>query len=206
MSEVKEPMSKTERLLRIQELNKERGELAVAKSELSAQLAEMGLSHNEKYNKSRHIAQDVIDKRREIASQVGVYEQRLTCIKKELRELNGGNDDFGAKIMDILTELHGRDFAFEVKAEASRRCSGQLPIRVNVRTEKKEAKNYKKELVDLYETMIAARKRINAYIESNEPDINKAEYYTKISPLSKCMPSLPELHKQLQSITKIVTK
>jgi hypothetical protein len=183
----------------LEKLETERLQLSIEKNNLGRQLAELDISPNQRYQRKANLPPELIKQRKELASKYTHIESRLASIKVQKRELRGPSEDY-TFIRTILTETFGTEFKIKLFAEVGRRNRGEPPIKVSA--PHTATKSYKAELMQLYNRLIEARKKINNFIDGNEPEINKAEYFQKMAPLSKCLPSLQDLQKEVQALTK----
>jgi hypothetical protein len=180
--------------------------LIIRKNELGKQLAELGVSGKGK-NAKAHFDKEKWDKRMILAKEYSEIESNIV----KLKALNGKSVNFdGERIRDIdiaksmIKEFFGEEYRRRFFAEYGRRRDGEPPLAVHFEAKKDGVeKNYKKELQEAYDLLIAARKSINSYIDQNEPEINKAYYFQSVSKLSKCLPSVQEIEKLNRTLNYI---
>lgn len=184
----------------LEALTAERALLLTEKMDLTEKLAALGISGNRAYFARGTISKAVWNQRTEWATRYAQIETRLSELKKILNEANKGKHKDHFK--EIITEALGLEYVRRVIKECERRREGLSPIKVSARLPVPVIKTYKTELIQLYESLIQARKVINKFISDGEPEINKADYLRSVSPINNSIPSIIDLEKTLRSLKK----
>lgn len=141
----------------------------------------------------RVLPQHKVDELRFLKARACEIDAMLTKHKVENKEKHGQWTNF---VYEVLSEAIGSEKAGKILIEVERRAKGKPRLMVTLREHKEvEQKIYKKELYEALNMLVAARKIINEYIAENEPEINKADYLTKVSKLNKALPSVGEIEK-----------
>lgn len=178
-----------------QMLMEERGRLVLEKADLSAELAKMGMSGNRRYYVNGSISKELWDKRSLLAGRVAEIEVRLHAIKKETVQARIDSDIKFGILMDIIKQSLGEKYLLELMREVRRREEGQPEFKVPYGVKEKSGRSYLEEYKKAIALLISARRSINAYIEKNEPEINKADYLKSVSEINKSIPPVRELEK-----------
>lgn len=139
------------------------------------------------------LAKHQVDELKHLKARACEIDAILTKHKAEVKENHGQTTNF---LYEVLCETIGKEKAGKFFIEADRRKNGKPKLGVSLREHKEvEQKIYKKELYEALNMLVAARKVINEYIAENEPELNKADYLTKVSKLNRAMPSIGEIEK-----------
>lgn len=170
-------------------------------SEIQAELATHSISKNRKAFKADTISDSIIKRRAELTPELIILEKRLGEINSILKPKMSIDDRIWQDALyDVLTECFGESEIKKIKAETVRRISGLPPVRIDVnygynRHDKEEIKRLKKLCLELRELLLNARSGIDAYIRSQEPEVNKGEFLIKVKHINKSIPSKAEIEK-----------
>lgn len=169
--------------------------------EIQIELAGHSISRNRKSFKADTISQEVVDRRALLVPELLKLENSLRGIKQIYQEKRNQDPDILWKdtLYELLVEIIGKDEYKKIVSECINRISGGESKKIILnygfsQQDKDEIKRLTKLSNSLKETLHTARKGVDRYIRANEPEINKADYQTKIKELIKCMPSEKEIY------------
>lgn len=173
-------------------------------SEINLELSRHSISANRKKFMSDTIPIELEKKRVELISEKLKLERLLANENKQRKSQEeakhyGSSEQFNFAVLTILTETFGVELKKKITNEAKRRMAGYDAVKISFSEIgnddfKKEAKRLKEAATNLKDTLLFARRTIDAYMRQNEPEINKADWLAKMRPIIKCMPSEKEIY------------
>lgn len=168
-------------------------------NEIQIELSEHSISKNRKSFKADTISADVIERRKVLVPELLELERKMSEFKILNRRTLSGRSEIDNFLFDFLVGIFGEKETKKLTTEYRNRCKGHSPTNIQLeygysQKDKNEIKRLTKLSTDLKEILINARKSIDRYIRSNEPDVNKAAYHSQVKELIRCMPSEKEIY------------
>lgn len=123
-------------------------------------------------------------------------QNKLGAINAVQKERNKTPSDYEAAMRAVIKETFGNDFLGLFMKEVGNRVNGVPPVKIKPpMQEKKVSIDLSGKYLKAIDMLINAKKEVSGWINDNEPEVNKGEYYSSVKRLSFCLPTLSELEK-----------
>ncbi len=192
-------MDNQNKSLSLDQLMDKKSALTEKMKELQANISKYGITKNQMRYKPHTVNKYALVERDKLVFEYNNLQKEVIDINTNIRRVSERPDYFREVVKNSFPE----EVYQEIISESKKRELGHAPSRIKCDvSEMSQYKNlfyqYKKELLDQYESLMAARRSMTKFIDDNCPvDLRAKEIFLKsVSPINMSLPTIDTLQKK----------